>query len=385
MSSGDGRHAERCSIGADRPAGGFAQRRSEARKFVLSSLDIVSGIISVLSRLALLILIAAQTLPSLLAQSQSEYPGKEWQPHSRTGWSESTLNAVRDLASKRETAAVMIVQSGRVVDQWGDVAKKIRVRSVRKSFLSAVYGICAAEGKIDLGKTLAELEIDDKSPLTATERQATIADLLKARSGVYHPAAYETPAMRAARPRRGSHAPGEFFYYNNWDFNALGGIFERLTEEKIFEAIERRIARPIGMQDFKAEDGKYTLGEESNYPAYDFQMTARDMARFGHLYLRNGSWEGRQVIPAGWVTRSTTAYSRAFGDFNGYGFLWWVDAGGFSARGNGGHVIAVIPAKDLVVVHRVDNDSSSNQVSYRDIHTMIRMLEAAAPAPRVAR
>lgn len=319
---------------------------------------------------------------SSLAQPQPKvnYPGTEWQSHSRTGWSEPMLKVAREFTSKQKTAAVVIVQHGLVVDQWGEVSKKIRVRSVRKSFLSALYGIQAAQGKIDLGKTIADLDIDDKQPLTASEKQASLIDLLRARSGVFHPAAYETPAMKAARPQRGSQRPGEFFYYNNWDFNTLGAIYEKLTGEKIFSAIEQRIAKPIGMQDFVAADGSYALSEESNYAAYDFRMTARDMARFGLLYLRNGVWTGRQVVPEAWVKRSTTAYSRppGSGDFGAYGLLWWVGSTGFEARGNGGHVIAVLPAKDLVVVHRVDNDREANVVSYRDIETLIRIVTAAA-------
>src|SRR5919109_1479372 len=69
--------------------------------------------------------------------------------------------------------------------------------------------------------TLAELGIDDQQSLTEAEKRATVADLLGSRSGVYLPAAKEPADMRAERPARGSHAAGEFFFYNNWDFNVL--------------------------------------------------------------------------------------------------------------------------------------------------------------------
>src|SRR4029079_9227231 len=100
-------------------------------------------------------------------------------------------------------------------------------------------------------KTLGDLGIDDRPPrLTEIEKQATILDLLRARSGVYHDAARETAAMRAARPPRGSHSPGTFNYYNNWDFNVLGAIFERVTGRKIFDEFHERIAKPIGMRGY---------------------------------------------------------------------------------------------------------------------------------------
>lgn len=72
---------------------------------------------------------------------------------------------------------------------------------------------------------MAELGIDDNEPrLTDEEKRATVHDLLKARSGVYHPALYETARMKEKRPPRHSHASGTFWYYNNWDFNVLGTI-----------------------------------------------------------------------------------------------------------------------------------------------------------------
>ena len=120
---------------------------------------------------------------------------------------------------------------------------------MRKSILSALYGPHEFSGTIATSKTLGQLGIDDKEPsLTDAEHNATIADLLKARSGIYHPALYETAAMAAKRPKRGSHAPGTFWYYNNWDFNALCTIFENLTGRGIFEEFEDRIAKPLGMQ-----------------------------------------------------------------------------------------------------------------------------------------
>jgi CubicO group peptidase (beta-lactamase class C family) len=78
--------------------------------------------------------------------------------------------------------------------------------------------------------------------------------LLEARSGIYHAALYETPDMAAKRPAHGSHAPGTFWHYNNWDFNALGTIYEHATGTGIYDALDALIARPIGMQDYRPQD-----------------------------------------------------------------------------------------------------------------------------------
>ncbi len=317
----------------------------------------------------------------------ADYPGKDWERHSRAGWSEPLLKAVRDFMANQKTQSVMIVQSGKVVDQWGDVSRKIEVRSVRKSFLNALYGIHVAEGDIDLAKTLDELGVDDNAPsLTPVEKQATVLDLLRSRSGIYHAVVRETPRMASVRPPRFTQLPGAFWYYNNWDFNVLGTIFEKLSGKGIFEEFEQRIARPIGMQDFQAADGFYQQGPASVHRQYIFRMSARDMARFGYLYLRSGRWSDRQVVPSEWVKRSTSPYSAAHEDpgnpFTGYSLLWWTCDWGFSALGQSGHFIAVVPNKDLVIVHRVLYDPPvEDAVPYRVVDAMIRMVIAAAPAP----
>ena len=122
------------------------------------------------------------------------------------------------------SAAFMIVTRGKIVAAWGDTARTFWSHSVRKSLLSALIGQAVGEGRSP-ARTLAELGIDEKAmPLTTEERRARVIDLLQARSGVYIPAAAEVDAMRDARPKRGSHPPGTFWYYNNWDFNVLGSI-----------------------------------------------------------------------------------------------------------------------------------------------------------------
>jgi CubicO group peptidase (beta-lactamase class C family) len=122
------------------------------------------------------------------------FPGRSWEnaDPAKMDWSSPKLQAARDYAAKIGSSAVMVVQDGRVIAGWGDIQKKMEIHSMRKSFMSALYGIAVSKKQIDLDKTLGELGIDDKPPsLTATEKKATIRDLLKARSGVYHVAAYE--------------------------------------------------------------------------------------------------------------------------------------------------------------------------------------------------
>ncbi|MHC4282753.1 MAG: serine hydrolase, partial [Planctomycetota bacterium] len=133
------------------------------------------------------------------------------------GWSSEKLEALKVELEKRKSAALMVVTDGKVVFEWGKTANNIYSHSTRKSLFSALYGIYVADGKIDTSMTLEQLGIKERFPLTEDEKQARVIDLLKARSGVYIPAAAEAKSMRDARPKRGRHKPGTNWYYNNWD------------------------------------------------------------------------------------------------------------------------------------------------------------------------
>lgn len=98
------------------------------------------------------------------------------------GWSTDGLDAIRQHAGSLGSAAVLIVTHGKVAFSYGDVGWNLRAHSIRKSFLSALYGIAIENGKIDPTQTLSELGVDDKTPLTEVEKRATVANLLAARS-----------------------------------------------------------------------------------------------------------------------------------------------------------------------------------------------------------
>ncbi len=321
------------------------------------------------------------------------YPGEVWQEAAtpkELGWSSEKLAKAQEYSERIGSAAVMIVDDGVVVDAWGDITRKYQCHSMRKSLLSALYGIYVTEGKIDISKTLDELGIDDHTPLTEAEKQATVADLLRARSGVYIPAAGEAPSMKAMRPERGSHAPGTFWYYNNWDFNALGTIFDQETgEENIYQAFKTRIADPIGMQDYPIESLQYHYEPYSMHPYYGFRMSTRDLARFGLLFLREGQWQDQQIVPPDWVRESTATYSETGLD-SGYGYMWWTGVNGglfpnvqvkehsFYASGYRGHRVIVLPYRNLVIVHRVNTDGGDVNLDDAQIGLLLWLILDAA-------
>ncbi len=338
-----------------------------------------------LRRLGLIFLSVVFLVSGALAQ----YPGKSWKQYKtpeEAGFSSEILKEAKAMYDKTAAAGFMVVYRGRVLVSWGDVERRFMCHSVRKSLLSALYGIYVRDGVIDLDKTMEELKIDDKSPLTREEKQAKVRDLLKARSGIYHPAAYETSQMKAMRPKRGSHKPGTFWYYNNWDFNVLCTILEQETGTDIFVAFKKRLAEPLQMEDFRIMDGYHHLeAENSNHPAYPFRMSARDMARLGWLYLMRGKWNDKRILPIRWVNESIISYSKVGRDA-GYGYLWWLYENFkgkgmlYAALGVGSQVIAVLPGADMVMVQRVNTYETGNVPP--NFRLMNKILEAKVSDPK---
>ncbi|WP_341022919.1 serine hydrolase [Brevundimonas diminuta] len=295
----------------------------------------------------------------------------------RSRWQPAGLAALRRRATELGVRALVVTDAKGVILSEGAVSESSRIASVRKSLLSALYGMAAAEGRIRLGATLGELGVEDYTKLTPAERGATVRDLLKARSGIYLPTSAETPAMKAARPARGSHPPGSFWYYNNWDFNVLGEIYQRMTGEGLFAAVEHRLAKPLGWQDFDPlQHARWSYDAENpRFPAYNIWLSARDLARFGQLFLNRGRWQGRQLVPEAWIDESTAQYSTTgrAGWGGGYGYMWWLatdqgadpqglPVGSFTAAGNGGRYITVFPREQIVVAVQPDEQQGKPAV-----------------------
>ena len=294
--------------------------------------------------------------------AEDRVPGEQWMRYAdpqEAGFDPAQLEAARQTWESLPSSAFLVIADGAVVAAWGDTDRRFMCHSVRKSFLSALFGIYWDRGEMDLNKTLFDLGIDDTpDPLLDSERQARILDLLKARSGIFHPAAY---AGRTDSAPRGSKGAGRYFAYNNWDFNTLATILMEETGDDVFEAFDEHFAGPLQMEDWRVSDGYYHYErDKSRYPAYPFRLSARDAARFGLLFAREGLWGDTRILSRHWVRRSAAEYS-IDNEVRGYGFMWWTyreprfaEHGMYAALGVGNQMIAVLPESDLVIVNRAN-------------------------------
>lgn len=279
---------------------------------------------------------------------------------------------IHEAARRHDITTLRVLHRGQVVTTIGSQDVPLPVNSIRKSIISALFGRVIEVGAITLNSTLSALGIDDSPALSKLESSATVEHLLTATSGIYLPLAFESSYdifrnMPASWPDRGSAAPGTQFHYNNWDFNVLGEIYERVTETPLFVAVDHLLAKPLGFRDwnpFQHSRLYYVhdpLGATPRFPYYAMQLSARDLSRFGQLYLSEGSWNGQQVVPANWVQHSTrsrveTGLANPFGH---YGYLWWTTGddersalprGSYSAIGLGGQTLSVVPSHEIVIV-----------------------------------
>lgn len=291
-----------------------------------------------------------------------------------TGFGQPRLDSLTTFLSENlETTGMIILKDGKVLYEYGDTKEISYIASCRKSIVSILYGKYVENGTIDLNQSIGEIGIDEDDGLLEIEKTATVADIINSRSGVFHQPSnggYDESNIL----ERGSVAPGEYFVYNNWDFNVAGEILEKKSGNSIYQEIEEQLAIPLGFEDWNIENQKKKVKEsKSRYPAYHIYISTRDMAKIGQLMLNKGAWNGNQLVSEDWIEKITTTvtptdtvnarYGRdASSPFQfSYSHMWWlVDnfnhhpdfEGAYTAEGWGGQFITVIPKLNIVIAHK---------------------------------
>lgn len=333
-----------------------------------------------------LILVVTVLLLNNFAYSQN--PKENWEKYKnieQSGFSREKLAIAKAYYDSLNSSSFLIIQNGRIVADWGDINRRFIIHSTRKGILNSLYGIYSENGTIDLNRTIGEIGITDKDSLSELEKSAKIIHLLKSRSGIYHKAAAEPSWVDDYRPERNSVQPDSLWFYNNWDFNVLGTIFEQLTQTSIYEALYNDIATPLQMQDYRIMDGEYYYElEYSNHPAYHLKMSARDLARYGQLFSQQGLWNDKQIFSKNWVANSTYPTSKHGGGGEigrWYGWLWNVseyyqDYKMYYAAGVGGQFLAIFPTEDLILVN-LSNTYQNDKLYDREIVKLFDLILAS--------
>ncbi len=317
------------------------------------------------------------------------FPGAEW---SRVSPREAGLDPDRlaratawldDRADRRgddHGYRFAVVRGGRlVIDQNRSIDRdeKLATASTWKSMLSNVLGIAIAEGKLPS----ADAEVADYWPAFldvpegtgpkpgrhafAKDARITFRHLISNTSGYMKP----------------GEDPGTVFHYQSWGMNVLSHAVASLYgfydvgdpegSDGFMRLVREKIAAPIGAA-WEYESGPMDLHPAAKQEVFAFgtrvRTSALDLARAGWLWCNEGSWAGREVVPAAWMRASTRVaptivrhcepedhvYGQGFWS-NSEGRLWPdLPRDGFHSWGAGGHYAAVFPGEELVIVQNPD-------------------------------
>jgi CubicO group peptidase (beta-lactamase class C family) len=282
-----------------------------------------------------------------------------------------------------DVRAVIVVVDGRtVVEEYHDSTPEDYrgVFSVTKSVVSTLVGIAVGEGLLDLDQPLAELLPAYAETMNPDVARTTLEELLTMTGGF--PETWFVPADDGSAPppdwvasdlQSAVRPPGQGFAYSDPGADLVAAVVAEATGRSVLQYARDKLFTPVGIDTEPAAE-PLAVPSEANIAAYEaagfawpvdaqgihigsslLKLRPRDMADLGGLYLQEGRWDGRQVVPETWVHDATTTQVPARGAGPGYGYLWWTglradDTAAYLAWGYGGQLIEIVPERQLVVV-----------------------------------
>jgi CubicO group peptidase (beta-lactamase class C family) len=305
-----------------------------------------------------------------------EWPTQAWctSTPEEQGMDPAQLDQMMEYIDEHEMAidSIVVVRHGQIVfEEYRNgyhEKRKHHVQSVTKSFSSMLIGIAIQQGLIEsVDQRMVDLFPDHTiANLDARKQQLTLENLLTMSDGMdwhEHDYPYSHPentlgqmwvsrdAVQHVLDRPMAREPGEAWAYNSGTSILLGGIIEQVSGRDVLGFAREYLFDPIGIGDVL-----WTLTTGGHYHTDGgLYLTPRDMARFGYLMLQGGTWDGREIVPAEWVARSSTDYYQTPWGY-GYGYQWWIlpDGSGYGATGHYEQRIFVLPEADAVVVFTAD-------------------------------
>ena len=269
--------------------------------------------------------------------------------------------------------SVLVIKNGYIVYEkyysyWSQYMAHT-IQSCTKSVMSALIGIAIDKGYID---NVSQRVIDffpgyTIDNLDSRKENITLYHLLTMSSGLeWHEVdiPYSDPAndlfamyrsdnmWQYVLDRPMEHDPGDQWSYNSGGIELLGGIIQHTTGYSVTEFVEEFLFDPIGIGSFQW----WRVPASNQYGCSGgLYLKPRDMARFGYLYLNNGTWNGIQIVSSDWVNVSTQPQYDTGGWYT-YGYTWWSIPGNtfYEATGHYEQKIYILPEQDMVVVFTGD-------------------------------
>jgi CubicO group peptidase (beta-lactamase class C family) len=269
----------------------------------------------------------------------------------------------------------LVIRHGYIVASFGDVERIDPTYSAAKSYLSAVLGVAIRDKKIGAVIDKVGDHVKDGGYDSPHNAKVTWEHHVRQTSewegtlwGKNHDFIGEAEYGQGQRKARELLEPGSFYEYNDVRINRFALSLLRVFKKPLPEVLKSEIMDPIGASStwkWVPYDSSYAEVDGLRMPSVSggtrwgggLWINTLDQARFGLLFLRQGKWQDKQILPAGWITDSLVP-----GKNPDYGYLWWLNARGtqwpgtpkasFAAVGFGGNTVWIDPEHDLVVVWR---------------------------------
>ena len=293
-----------------------------------------------------------------LTFSQNSFKWKTAAPQ-EAGLDSSKIESFNNSLTSTEVTSCIIVKDGVIVSEYYKTGYNresvFAMHSVSKSVTGAVVGIAITNGYFKLDDPIVNFFPELKNKNDVRFSKITVRDLLKNTSGLVSTDSALWNKWRTSgdwinflfeRPL--SYEPGKVFEYSTGNTHLLSAIIEQTTKQTLDQYAREVLFKPVGLDSAYYDDDPKKISDGGN----GLYMSARDMARFGLLFLNGGTWQGTQVVPENWITESVKIQTP---NQARYGYQWWIrwfgksQSRGFFAHGWGEQVIAVIPDKKLVI------------------------------------
>lgn len=280
-------------------------------------------------------------------------------------------------ASLEDVESVVVIRHGALVFEHyrpGTSHDTLRdVQSVTKSVVSALVGIAVHQGRIaDLDQPVLELLPDlDSAEIDPRAQQVTLRHVLTFTAGFEPESTADRwmrrlgagDTLRRAVSRRVVSAPGKRFSYDNTTAYIVSAALAKVARQSMAEYAEQHLFGPLGITGYE-----WPADAAGNNPAHaGLQLTTRDMAKLGQLFLQMGRWREREVVPQPYVLAATDRQSTGGPPSRSwaYGFMWWVvptpaPRKAFLASGLGGQFVYVDPSTDIVVATTAEASQASS-------------------------
>jgi len=266
----------------------------------------------------------------------------------------------------------MLLRHGHVVCEawWSpEAADKPHVLwSLSKSFTSTAVGLAIEEGKLSLDAEVTKF-FPEECPSNPSDylKAMRVRDLLTMATGHQDEVSLknESDWIKAFLNHPVPHKPGTHFRYNTPATFMQSAIVQKVIGEKVVDYLQPRLFEPLGIKKPKWDENPQGI----SIGGYGLYLTTEDIAKFGQLYLQNGSWNGRQLLPKKWVELATSKQVSNGNNPNsdweqGYGFQFWRcrhDA--YRGDGKDGQFCVVLPQYDAVIVMTANSANMQAQLA----------------------